>query len=154
MPKMRWCASKDIKKHFVLPVPSILLPHPLMINSNADIEKKLAMELCSTASNSSSRKGEFLGEKLGRSQRLNSVHCDHILCEYWPRKPDESPRSISKKQFTIHCSEKKRKIGLVTIIQFGVTTGHNLQGTSKDNVIVKSYYKIKQKNTNILHITG
>ena len=74
---------------------------PLMINSNADIEKGLG--------NGTLCRGLKLVLKEGRVPRwknwdgrkvltVSIDDCDHLLCEHWPRKPDESPRYFHLKE--------------------------------------------------------
>ena len=81
--------------------------------------------------------------------------CDHMLCEHWPRDKDKPPR-----YFCLHEIKesviaqypfmgKQTTLGNINITQFGVnsniaTTGHKLQGMSKDNIIVTSWnYRFK-----------
>lgn len=83
----------------------------------------------------------------GRKVRTVSVDdVDHIICEHigddpasFKLKPETDTVAIS-----FHMMGQKQTIGRIRIKQFGVnsnvaTTGHKLQGTSKDKLIVASW---------------
>ena len=130
-----------------------------MINTNKDIEKGLA----------NGTLARFLGVKLKNDDeskikeknidgyKVNTIcieNVEYILCEHWEGKKQPDGSVKAPKKFIIKPESDSYIISLVlhnqrvkiksNIQQFGVlinnaTTGHKLQGMSKDNLVVTDY---------------
>lgn len=127
----------------------------LMVNSNKHLKRKLG--------NGSQCKGISLKLKPDATvqwknwdgRRVNTVNIDdveYIVCQRWPKKNEtDAPKYFKLVPETDSViislnviGNNSHKIGGVTMTQFGVnnniaTTGHKLQGLSKDALVVASW---------------
>ena len=129
-----------------------------MINSNKDLHKRRANGTLCYGVNVKLKTGVTLTESNWDGYKVNSVcvtQTERITCEC-PRKSQDSPRkffALEPESLSVAVSlpmfGNRVKIGGINVTQYGVnsniaTTGHKLQGMSKDNLIVVAWnYKTK-----------
>jgi hypothetical protein len=126
---------------------------PLMITSNDDIKLGRANGTLCRGLKLKLKEGvqppwkNYDGKKV---LTVSANDCEYMLCEHWkPEKEKEAPKQFKltpesdtfEVQLPMHGQNIPYKL---QITQFGVvssigTTGHKLQGMSKDNVIVTSW---------------
>ena len=130
-----------------------------MINSNKEIDKGIA----------NGTLGRFKGIKLKNNNRDNVSYknwdgykvrtvsvedVEYILCEHWEGKKDKNGIILPPKKFKLYAEKNSVQVTIllhgckvnftVQIQQFGLlvniaTTGHKLQGMSKDIIIVSDW---------------
>lgn len=126
---------------------------PLMITSNDDIKKGRANgTLCrglkvKLKENMIPRWKNYDGKKV---TTISVNDCEYMLCEHWKAKEDgKPPKKFKLKPEADNYELKMPMQGFVVpfkvnVTQFGVissiaTTGHKLQGMTKENIIVTSW---------------
>jgi hypothetical protein len=132
---------------------------PLMITSNEHIKKKRGNGTLCRGIRIKLKEGTQPQWKNydGKKVLATSVDdIDHMLCEHWKsEKEGEAPVQFKLKPETdsvvisLPVHGRNVSVGGIKITQFGVnsniaTTGHKLQGMSKDNIVVTSWnYRFK-----------
>jgi len=130
-----------------------------MITSNEDIKKKRGNGTLCRGIRIKLKEGTQPQWKNydGKKVLATSVDdIDHMLCEHWKsEKEGEAPVQFKLKPETdsvvisLPVHGRNVSVGGIKITQFGVnsniaTTGHKLQGMSKDNIVVTSWnYRFK-----------
>jgi hypothetical protein len=127
---------------------------PLMITSNENIKKRRGNGTLCRGLRLDLKEGVEPGWKNYDGKKVIAVSgddCEHMLCEHWEaEKEGEMPARFKLKLeddsviINMPIQGETVSIGGVKISQFGVnsniaTTGHKLQGMSKDNVVVTSW---------------
>ena len=126
---------------------------PLMITSNDDIKKGRANGSLCRGLNIKLKEGVVPRWKNYDGKKVTTVSvkdCEYMLCEHWKAKEKgQTPKKFKLKPEADTYQLKMPMQGhvipfTVNVTQFGVistiaTTGHKLQGMSKDNIIVTSW---------------
>jgi hypothetical protein len=126
---------------------------PLMITSNDDIKKGRANGSLCRGLSIKLKEGTVPRWKNYDGRKVTTVgvnDCEYMLCENW--EAEEKDRPPKKFKLTPEADTYELKMPMqahiipfhLNITQFGViscigTTGHKLQGMSKDNIIVTSW---------------
>ena len=123
---------------------------PFMINSNENLSKGLGNGTLVRGLQVKLKSDAELLWKNWDGYKVNTVSIEdveYVLCEYCDdskKKFKLKPEKNGSVAISLNMFNNTHKIGGIQMIQFGIvsnvaTTGHKLQGMSKDNLIVESW---------------